>query len=221
MRVDGVNAAHARVLERTFKAGGAPEPISVAQIGKALWAVDGFHRLHAARGAGLETISANVARMSLEEARDFALLANTKHGKRLTPRDKDRIFSRYVELGRHLDAHGAVKACRTIADELDHIISHETARKKLKALGVELDMEVEFPGGYTPWGGGVRDEAELAVEIEGEAWEALDGFRSAMVALELDARQELLVAARKLVEALERGEQPEPDRMEPENPLGI
>jgi uncharacterized ParB-like nuclease family protein len=222
MRVEGVSDAHARVLERTFRSGGDLEPVRVARINKALYLVDGFHRLQAARAAGRETIAANVARMSLEEARGYALLANTKHGKRLSPKDKAHIFARYVELGRHLDAHGTVKACRAIAAELNQVYSHETVRTKLKGLGIEMDEAVEYPGGYKAWGSGGGDEGELAQEVEDEAWGALEAFRAAGAAMEPVGLQELLGAARELVDALDRGERPGPVvRPGPEVPLDI
>jgi ParB-like chromosome segregation protein Spo0J len=218
LRVEGVSDAHARVLERTFRAGGDLEPIKVARINRGLFVVDGFHRLQAARAAGRETITAEVARLSLDEARSYALLANTQHGKRLTPKDKARIFARYVELRKHLDPHGATKSSRVIAAELNHVYSHQTVLTKLKALGIELD---DADANRKPWHRGELDVAELAQEVEEEAWDALEAFRSAMGALDPSAQQELLGAARKLVEALERGERIERVREEPEVLLDI
>jgi uncharacterized ParB-like nuclease family protein len=209
VRADGVDGRHVRVLEWTLEAGGALEPVKVARIGKALYLVDGFHRMEAARRAGRITIGAKVARMSLEEARDFALLANTRHGKNLKPKDKARLFARYVELGKHLGPHGSVKPSRTIAAELDHVYSHETIRTKLKGLGVELDEDVEFPGGWQPMRDPEAEEQALAEERVQEARECLEGFAALWVTLEDGVRRELLEAAQETLRSLERGERPQ------------
>lgn len=87
-RAGGLSRAHVVKLVRTLEAGGEPlEPVKVARIGKALWLVDGHHRLEAHREAGRETIRAQVARMSLQEARDAARVANANHGKAMSRAD--------------------------------------------------------------------------------------------------------------------------------------
>jgi hypothetical protein len=212
LRADGVQTRHVRVLERTLAAGGDLEPIKVARIGKALYVVDGFHRLEAARRQRLPTIRAAVARMSLEEAQGFALLANTKHGKSLRPKDKALILARYVELGKHVGANGVVKSSRAIAAEINHAYSHETVRTKLKGLGVELDEAVEYPWGYKPYGDDEADEAEeaeLELERAAQARGALDRFAALALSLDEGERLELVGAARALLDSLERGERGE------------
>jgi hypothetical protein len=208
MRVYGLSDAHVRVLERAYEAGGDVEAIKVARIGKALYVVDGFHRVEAARRANRPRIAAKVARMSLEEAREFARLANTKHGKSLSRADKAEVLRDYCAAERHIGPLGTTKPSRTIAAELNHIYSHETIRTRLRSMGVELDEEQEFPGGYKPMYP-QPDEEQLAAERAEEASLLLHRFSSLFFTLEVETQQELLVAARELMERLERGERPE------------
>lgn len=206
VRAGGVSPHHVRVLARAMDCEGDLEPIKVAKIGRAHWVVDGFHRLAAARKLGWSHIAASVATMSAGEAQGYSLLSNTKHGKGLSRHDKTRLFEQYVEQGKHVGADGVVKASRVIQGELNHIYSHETIRTKLKALGVEVDLEVEYPGGYKPYGGGGDDEADLALELAEGAQRHLEAFGSLFFDLEDYAQREMLKAARELVGRLERGE---------------
>jgi hypothetical protein len=166
VRSGGVSLPHVNTLARAMESEGDLAPISVAKIRRAHWVVDGFHRLAAARKLGWSHISADVATMTAEEARDFALLANTKHGKRLGRADKTRLFDEYLALGKHVGGDGVVKASRVIEGEVNHIYSHETIRGKLKAAGVEVDVEVEYPNGFRPYGTPEDDEADLALELK-------------------------------------------------------
>ena len=204
VRVGGLSRQHVNTLARAMDSEGDLKAISVAKIGKAHYVVDGFHRLAAARKLGWSHISAHVAKMSAAGARDFALLANTKHGKGLGRYEKERVLNLYLAEGKHLGADGVVKACRVIAAEINYVYSHETIRQKLKKRGIEVDLEAEYPGGYKPR----YDEADLALELAESAQEHLDGFGSLFFDLDDDAQRSLLGAARDLVGRLERGERP-------------
>ena len=208
VRAGGVSIPHVNFLARAMDSDGDLEPVKVAKVGRAHWLVDGFHRLAAARKLGWSHIAANVATMSLGEARGFALLANTKHGKGPGRADKARLFEQYLAQGKHLRADGVVKASRVIGAELNHVWSHETIRRKLKAGGIEVDLQVEYPHGYKPYMGGADegDEAELALELAEGAQRHLDGFGSLFFDVGDDAQRRLLKAARDLVARLERGE---------------
>lgn len=212
MRVAGLDKRHVKVLEQAILAGDDLPPIKVAKVGKAHYVVDGHHRLEAADRAGLSVIWADVAPMSLGEAKDFALLANTRHGKNLKPRDKARIFDAFVQRGKHLDAEGNIKPSRIIEAEINRVYSHETIRRKLKERGIELDMSVEFPWGHKPFQPEEYeedDEATWAAYRVGEAREHLHQFSSVFLSLENEAQQQLLTTARTLLDLLERGERPE------------
>lgn len=212
MRVAGLDKRHVRVLEQAILAGDDLPAIKVAKVGKAHYVVDGHHRLEAADRAGLSSIWAEVAPMSLGDAKDFALLANTRHGKNLKPKDKALIFDAYVQRRKHLDAEGNVKSSRAIEAEINRVYSHETIRRKLKERGIELDMSLEFPWGHKPF---LReeyeedDETELEAQRGGEAREHLRLFSSLFTTLEEQRQRQLLVIARTLLDLLERGERPE------------
>lgn len=214
VRAGGVSHLHVNTLVRAMGSEGDRTPISVAKVGKAHYVIDGFHRLAAARKLGWSHISADVARMSAGEARGYALLANTKHGKNLGRHDKDRIFDEYVAQGGHVGADGVLKASRVIQAELNHIYSHETIRQKLKKRGIEIDLSVEFPGGYKPFKGGWDDEddeadaAALAYRLTVDAQAHLDAFGSLFFDVDDHAKHNLLDAARDLVDRLGRGERP-------------
>lgn len=205
LRVNGVNTAHVRVLQRALTAAQDLEPIKAAKVGKAYYVADGFHRLEAHTLSGRQDIPVLWAAMSFEEARDVALAANVTHGKPLSRADKANRFAVYVERGKHVGDDGRTKASRTIAAELGGMYSHETVRAKLKALGVPVEEAVEFPGGYKAWG---ADESAAATEIADEAWEHLEAFGQLFPALEDDHQELILKAAQKLVATLGQGGRP-------------
>ena len=80
LRAKGISQPHANKLLRVLKDGKELPPIHVAMIGKAMYVVDGFHRLHALRTAKRGLVQALVARMSLKEAQAEARLANRGTG---------------------------------------------------------------------------------------------------------------------------------------------
>ena len=230
MRVAGIDPNHVKRLAGQLRAGEALPDIEVARIGKALYALDGFHRLEAHRGEGLTDIDAKVARMSLQEAKARAGLANLRHGKGLSRADKQAAFDRYIATGSHLIAAGeagpledvgAVKSSRRIAADLRGIYSHVTIRNKLKAADIEISEAVEYPHGYKARNT-ADDEAMLETERADEAFEALWTFEGAYQTLGDDAQRELLRTAREIIQALENGERPErPERKPLEAVLDI
>ncbi|MBN2319869.1 MAG: ParB N-terminal domain-containing protein [Acidobacteria bacterium] len=68
-------------------------PVVVLIKGNAYYLIDGFHRFHAAKKAGLEKISAEIREGDNRQAILFAVGANTAHGLRLTNEDKRRAVS--------------------------------------------------------------------------------------------------------------------------------
>ena len=65
-------------------------PVVVFHDGKDYWMGDGFHRFHAARRAGRQTLDADVRPGTIDDARWFAVGANRTHGLRRTNQDKRR-----------------------------------------------------------------------------------------------------------------------------------
>ena len=154
--------------------------------------------------------------MSLQEARERALLANTTHGKNLSAADKASIFQRFIDDGKHIwragdtmpatALVGTQKASRIISADLGGIYSHETIRKKLNALGIGFEEAVEFPGGYKPQ----QPEGDmLASEIREDAIDSLWYFERHYQSLETEDQQELLGIARGIIKDLEDGKKPE------------
>lgn len=208
LRAGGVQRGHVATLRRVLDDRRPLDPVKVAQVGAALYLVDGYHRLAAHELAGRETIAARVARMSLPQAKEEAKLANTKHGLRLTNADKRRIFQAHVDAGLHRDAAGKLKSRRAIAADLNHIVSPGFVRARLLEmdLGDELD-EVDPVGTWT--GREEADEAELEAERLDDAEDLLRRFGDLFPSLGDDDKPGLLTAARGLLDALERGDMPE------------
>ena len=70
--------------------------ITVFDDGSERWLADGFHRLHAAKKAGLTHFQAIVEQGTLEQAVLHSLGANAAHGKRRTQADIKRIIERVL-----------------------------------------------------------------------------------------------------------------------------
>jgi len=60
--------------------------------------VDGWHRLKAAKRLELDEVEADVKYGSLEQAREYALLANLKHGQPLTRKEKRHVIEQFIKL---------------------------------------------------------------------------------------------------------------------------
>lgn len=211
-RAGGLSSPHVAKLVRTLEAGGEPlEAVRVARVGKALVLIDGHHRVAAHRKAGKETISAKVARMSLQEAKDAARVANAKHGKGMSRADKSLAWGSYVADGKHLGGERKPRASRVIAEELGQMWSHQTVLTKLRSLGLEIDEGLEFPGGYKPHPYGRDDDDAAAVgDLVAEELEAsLRDFGGRFSGLPDWHGQRLLRAAQGMLAALERGEEPD------------
>lgn len=208
LRANGTDPAHVKKLEAVLRDGQELPPIRVARIGKALYLIGGHHRLEAHRRLRRVTVRAEVTRMSLPEAQAAALLENTDHGKAMSRADKQAQWSRYVEEGHHLDASGCAKGSTTIERELGYMYSRPTIRKRLKGLGVPIDLEEEYPHGYKPWR--ASDDDELAQDRLWNALEGLEHFRFEYLTLDSRRQRELRETARNLLEAMDREETPPP-----------
>ena len=74
--------------------GRAWEEIVVFDDGESLWLADGFHRVEAARRAGLSAIQGRVEEGGRRDAIRFSPGVNATHGKRRTRADKRRALER-------------------------------------------------------------------------------------------------------------------------------
>ncbi len=204
-RPEGLDPKHVRKLRASLGGLEPIEPISVAQVGKALYVVDGFHRLEAHRQDKREQIQAKVARMSLSEAEAHAkTVANTRHGKNLTREGKRKLWEAFLAAGRHLKADGTLKSPRAIAGELNGLYSHQTIRNLLRAAGLADELEAI---GVSRWEQEEPTLQELEEEREAEAEMALQRFAAIVPTLQDEGiRGRLLHTARDWVDRLERGE---------------
>lgn len=205
-RVGGLDQANVNRIRRVLASGKeARDPIRVARVGKALYVVDGHHRLEAYRSERRATVPAKVAKMGLEEAKREAEAANAANGKSLTRSDKEALWQAFVAEGRHLDdVTGTVRASWAIAADLHGLWSHETIRKKLKAAGVEMDVDVEYGGDFKPYG---PSEEQLEQERLEEAEDAIGSLGALLVSLDALNRRRLIDQTRKVLDAVERGDE--------------
>lgn len=217
LRANGLSLPHVNKLARQIEAGKILPPIKVAAIGAALYVVDGFHRLHAYRKAKEHSLPAQVARMSLAEAREEARLANTTHGKGLGRADKQKAWAAFIADGGHLDDEGHTKSSRAIEAELNGLYTRETIRKNLRALGLSLN---EGPD-YQEWKPDEVDEEFLAQERLEEAENTLAAFVATVPTLDRVDQERLIATARGLLDNLERGEEAHGLLEGLRNPLGI
>lgn len=67
-------------------------PVTVFFDGAAYWLADGFHRYHAHRRVGRDTIAADIHEGGLREAILYSVGANTEHGLRRTNEDKRKAI---------------------------------------------------------------------------------------------------------------------------------
>lgn len=68
--------------------GGTFPPVIVFYDGAAYWLADGFHRYHAHRMVGCDSIAVDIQNGGLREAILYSVGANTEHGLRRTNEDK-------------------------------------------------------------------------------------------------------------------------------------
>lgn len=212
-RAEGLDHANLNRIKATLDAGGeARDPVRVARVGKVLYLVDGFHRLEAYRLCGRSHVPAQVATMSLPEAQEEAMRLNAQNGKPYSRKDKQRIWDTYVAAGKHLGDEGKARGSRTIAAELGQAYSHQTIRTKLKALGLELDEGTEFGGVYKPRSADEQAEADLD-DLALEAEHHLSNLAGILPNLPCHERDRLLKVTKGIVEALERGDKPDMQRL--------
>lgn len=95
IRIDGGTQPRVEINEEVvaeyaeqLREGSAFPPVTVFFDGAAWWLADGFHRYHAHRRAGRETMVADLHDGGLREAILYSVGANIEHGLRRTNEDK-------------------------------------------------------------------------------------------------------------------------------------
>ena len=97
MRQNGVSGDVIETYARSMENGEVFPPITVFQVKRTMWLVDGWHRLKATELIGEEMIAAEVIQGTWEEALHHArFVANRKNGQRLSRADMDALLTELV-----------------------------------------------------------------------------------------------------------------------------
>lgn len=189
-----------------YKNGALLPPVQVAQVGKALILVDGFHRVAALARLGLPTVEAVIMPTEERKARWLAAQANLTHGVPLNTKERRAAFKAYIRAGQHKDGRGGFKSYRTIAEELGF----------MSLGGVHRRMREDFPtlaakmGGNENWQGqGAPDEDKPDPQraLAGLAWGHLTDARAALEGFtDPAARGEFIFKLEGLLQELRAGE---------------
>ena len=155
-------------------------PIILAKIRGVRILVDGFHRVAAAKLAGLKEISAITTEMSRKDAMLVAATANDTHGLPLKKSEYREVFRRFIKAGKHRsqEKRRVYKSYREMAKEIGGI-PHTTIRNWMKS---------DFPKVYAAIGKGrvvdkedlfdpVDHEARLVEHVTGALREALNAMK--------------------------------------------
>lgn len=164
----GTDYRTTRRYANIMRQGNEMTPIDVGRIGKALYVIDGHHRLEAAALVGLGSIRAKVQRYrTLDDAQLAALQCNGGHGRSLTNKEKANALRSYVDSGLHLHGSdtldgvpGTIKSLRLIATECP-VYSFQNIGRKLKEWGIEAprdDVKPFDPNRREEWDGPSADE---------------------------------------------------------------
>jgi hypothetical protein len=120
-----------------YQSGTKLPPVVLFEDGKTLWVGDGFHRIEAAMGLGLEKISAEIHTGGRVDALRYALGANANHGLRRTTGDLNQAVVMAWESREELGL-GKNPSARLIAELVK--VSPTTAMKHLRnATGYDPD----------------------------------------------------------------------------------
>lgn len=193
-------------------------PIVVVKSGATHHLSDGWHRVEAAKKAGLKSLPANITKGTLDDAILYACGANTDHGLRRTPADKRRavtVLLRDKEWSKWSDRRIAQHCGVThpfvakIRSELTGNDSSQTTRRRgadgrtietanigRKPVGEIIELDPEPPAESNEPGGLatlVADVAESRASV-GDALsaDALASLRDEAVASEMPLTREEL-----------------------------
>jgi hypothetical protein len=120
-----------------YQSGAKLPPVVLFEDGKTLWVGDGFHRIEAAMGLGLEKIAAEIHTGGRVDALRYALGANANHGLRRTTGDLNQAVVMAWESREELGL-GKNPSARLIAELVK--VSPTTAMKHLRnATGYDPD----------------------------------------------------------------------------------
>lgn len=202
-----IDDATVRSYAGIMRGGGMMPPVSVARIDGALYLVDGWHRLEAAKLNGETFIEATVCDMSETAARWAAAQANLRHGLPLKSGERRAVFRAYVGSGHHRDGV-RFKSYREISADLANRVQHTTVRNW---------MQQDFPAVFAAMGGAepVPDAGGLrevpAITPLARAKASLDQAAAEARRLSPEERRELLDHLRQVAGRVAEAMPWEPD----------
>src|SRR5262249_35359815 len=119
IRIDGDTQSRCEMDEHVIieyaaemDGGAAFDPGKAVYDGKHYWLWDGFHRFHAERRRGSDTMALEVTKGTLDDARRMSLGANKEHrGMRRTNKDKRRAVERALSWYPGYSQHRIAELC--------------------------------------------------------------------------------------------------------------
>lgn len=118
IRIDGGTQQRVSINQETvdayaeaYAAGQPMPPVHLFYDGATFWLADGFHRLHAAKKAGLDRILEHITPGTRREAILYSLSANARHGLQRTNADKRKAVATMLD-----DAEWSTFSLRKIAE---------------------------------------------------------------------------------------------------------
>lgn len=176
---DRLDKDNMKRLRSAYRSGAEVPPLLIAFVeGSEEWPVviDGHHRFavlemleaeaNVRGGQPIRTVKAKVVKLSREEARYQAAVANSTHGLQLKPRETRRVFAAYVRAGHHRNGNG-FKSYREIGKEMSR--DHKTISTWMKTDFPAEAAKMEKPEKATEGGEGPPPPIVL-LKHEIEAW---------------------------------------------------
>lgn len=121
-----INGATVRRYTDAMRAGVQFPPITIGRINEAPVLIDGWHRVEAAKAAGLHDLPARIVSGDPATLKWEAAAANMRHGLPLKRAEAREVFRVYVRAGQHMKTKRRLKSAREIAADLHGIRSHQT-----------------------------------------------------------------------------------------------
>ena len=190
-----------------YEAGSKFPPVKIVEIDKALYLVDGWHRVASLKSLSRKDVKAEITENgTMEEACRQASMANMTNALPLKKGEQRNVFKLYMQARRYRVGGGEVKSLRVIRDELQRMRSHVTLGKW---------MREDFGKIYERWyagsrdeeaGGGLRD-GRTSMKLEGTVRDALNQAFLAFKAMDdLTAKGGLITEAAFMLRLMEQEE---------------
>lgn len=176
---DRLDKDNMRRLRSAYRSGAEVPPLLLAFVeGNEEWPVviDGHHRFTVLEtleaeaqlrgGPQVKTVKAKIVKLTRDEARYQAALANSTHGLQLKPKESRRVFAAYVRAGHHKNGD-RFKSYREIGTDMSR--DHKTISAWMKTDFPAEAAKMERPEKATEGGEGPPPPIVL-LKHEIEAW---------------------------------------------------